>query len=112
MARLHHNGEPVPAAGGGVPGAHAGLANVHAAALRCRACPLWASAMQTVFGEGPEHARDMLIGEQPGDREDVQGRPFVGPAGKLLDRPLTEAGIDRDTFALFVAELGRLVEPA
>ncbi|WP_257388847.1 UdgX family uracil-DNA binding protein, partial [Tahibacter caeni] len=79
----------------GVPGARASLATVRAAALRCRACPLWAPATQTVFGEGPEHARDMLIGEQPGDREDLLGRPFVGPAGQLLDRALAEAGVDR-----------------
>jgi DNA polymerase len=65
------------------------------AAADCRACPLWKPATQTVFGEGPAHARIMLVGEQPGDQEDIAGRPFVGPAGKLLDRALEEAGIDR-----------------
>jgi len=64
-------------------------------AADCRACPLWKPATQTVFGEGPAHARIMLVGEQPGDQEDIAGRPFVGPAGKLLDRALEEAGIDR-----------------
>jgi uracil-DNA glycosylase family protein len=65
------------------------------AAADCKACPLWKPATQTVFGEGPAHARIMLVGEQPGDQEDIAGRPFVGPAGKLLDRALEEAGIDR-----------------
>lgn len=65
-------------------------------ALGCRRCDLWKPATQTVFGEGPEAARVMLIGEAPGDEEDVAGRPFVGPAGRLLDRALAEAGIDRD----------------
>ena len=61
----------------------------------CRNCDLWKCGTQTVFGEGDERARVMLVGEQPGDKEDVEGRPFVGPAGKLLDRALDEAGIDR-----------------
>ena len=61
----------------------------------CVACPLWMNATQTVFGEGPPEAKIMLVGEQPGDREDLAGRPFVGPAGLLLDRALAEAGIDR-----------------
>jgi DNA polymerase len=65
------------------------------AATSCRACHLWKAATQTVFGEGRADARAMLVGEQPGDREDVEGRPFVGPAGRLLDRALDEAGIDR-----------------
>jgi uracil-DNA glycosylase len=64
-------------------------------AASCRACPLWENATQTVFGEGPPDAEIMLVGEQPGDREDREGRPFVGPAGLLLDRALAEAGIDR-----------------
>ncbi len=64
-------------------------------ALECRACPLWAPATQTVFGEGPKNAPIMLIGEQPGDQEDLAGRPFVGPAGKILDRALEDAGLDR-----------------
>jgi DNA polymerase len=62
---------------------------------RCRACPLWERATQGVPGEGKPHARVLLVGEQPGDQEDRVGRPFVGPAGRLLDRALEEAGIDR-----------------
>lgn len=62
----------------------------------CRACPLWANATQTVFGEGPQGAAIMMVGEQPGDHEDLAGRPFVGPAGRLLDRALAEAGIARE----------------
>ncbi|HUH94408.1 MAG TPA: UdgX family uracil-DNA binding protein [Casimicrobiaceae bacterium] len=62
---------------------------------RCRACPLWERATQAVPGEGDTHARVMLVGEQPGDREDRVGRPFVGPAGGLLDQALEKAGIDR-----------------
>ena len=65
-------------------------------AALCRACPLWKDATQTVFGEGPPHAQVMLVGEQPGDKEDLAGRPFVGPAGQMLDRALEEAGIDRN----------------
>jgi DNA polymerase len=64
-------------------------------AAACRACPLWENATQTVFGEGPKHASIMLVGEQPGDKEDLAGKPFVGPAGQMLDRALKEAGIDR-----------------
>jgi uracil-DNA glycosylase family protein len=64
-------------------------------ASHCRACPLWKNATQTVFGEGPPHARIMLVGEQPGDKEDLAGRPFVGPAGQVLDRALEQAGLDR-----------------
>lgn len=79
---------------GPVPGA-AGLAELREAARHCTACPLYKLGTQTVFGEGPEDAPLMLIGEQPGDREDIAGRPFVGPAGQLLDRALAAAGIDR-----------------
>jgi probable DNA metabolism protein len=61
----------------------------------CRACPLWKDATQTVFGEGPRTAQVMLVGEQPGDKEDLAGQPFIGPAGRMLDRALAEAGIDR-----------------
>jgi len=61
----------------------------------CRACDLWKRATQTVFGEGSPEARLMLVGEQPGNDEDLSGHPFVGPAGKLLDRALADAGIDR-----------------
>jgi uracil-DNA glycosylase len=64
-------------------------------AADCRACPLWKNATQTVFGEGPQHAQIMLVGEQPGHKEDLAGKPFVGPAGLMLDRALEEAGIDR-----------------
>jgi uracil-DNA glycosylase len=64
-------------------------------AKRCKNCDLWENATQTVFGEGNSHAKIMMIGEQPGDQEDLQGKPFVGPAGQLLDRLLLEAGVDR-----------------
>ena len=64
-------------------------------AAECKACDLYKRGTQTVFGEGPKRARIMLVGEQPGDAEDIAGHPFVGPAGKLLDRALEEAGIDR-----------------
>src|ERR1700745_450958 len=72
------------------------LAKAAAAAKECTACPLYKKATQTVFGEGPKHATMFMIGEQPGDYEDVAGKPFVGPAGKILDRALEEAGINRD----------------
>jgi uracil-DNA glycosylase len=65
------------------------------AAADCRACPLWKSGTQTVFGEGPAKAVVVMVGEQPGDREDQEGRPFVGPAGRVLDDALADAGIDR-----------------
>jgi len=65
-------------------------------AASCRACPLWKNATQTVFGEGPKHTPIMLVGEQPGDKEDLAGKPFVGPAGKMLDRALEEVGVDRN----------------
>ena len=70
------------------------LARVREEAASCRACQLWKNATQTVFGEG-KAARLMLVGEQPGNEEDLQGRPFVGPAGRLLDQALSDAGIDR-----------------
>jgi uracil-DNA glycosylase len=73
------------------------LAHVRKEAASCRRCPLWRNATQTVFGEGPAPAAMMLVGEQPGDKEDVIGRPFVGPAGQLLGQALEEAGIDRST---------------
>ena len=73
----------------------ASLAVLRAEAADCRACPLWKNATQTVFGEGPSRAQVMLVGEQPGDKEDLAGKPFVGPAGNMLDRALEEAGIDR-----------------
>jgi len=71
------------------------VGQLKAAAAVCRACDLWEPATQTVFGDGDGHARMMLVGEQPGDQEDLQGKPFVGPAGKLLERALGDAGIDR-----------------
>lgn len=71
------------------------LATLSEAAQRCQGCGLYAFATQAVFGEGPRDAELMLVGEQPGDREDIAGKPFVGPAGQLLDRALTAAGIDR-----------------
>jgi uracil-DNA glycosylase len=74
----------------------AGLAKLRDIAAGCKACPLWADATQTVFGEGPAKAALMLVGETAGDQEDLQGRPFVGPAGKLLDRCLEEAGLERE----------------
>jgi uracil-DNA glycosylase len=72
------------------------LAAARRAAAGCRACDLWARATQTVFGTGPVPAPLMLVGEQPGDREDVEGAPFVGPAGGILDKALEAAGIDRE----------------
>jgi DNA polymerase len=79
------------------PPAGANLAKLRAAARKCTACPLYRIGTQTVFGEGPEDARVVFLGEQPGDQEDREGRPFIGPAGQMLDRALQEAGIDRDT---------------
>jgi DNA polymerase len=72
------------------------LPKLRAAAMKCRGCHLWTLGTQTVFGEGPKGARVMIVGEQPGDQEDRAGHPFVGPSGKLLDRALEEAGIERD----------------
>jgi uracil-DNA glycosylase family protein len=73
-----------------------GLAALREAAAGCRGCHLWRGATQTVFGEGLKRARVMLVGEQPGDKEDQAGKPFVGPAGRELDRGLEAAGIARD----------------
>lgn len=81
--------------GAPVPNHPTSLAQVQEAAKSCKACDLYKHATQTVFGEGPPKATVMLVGEQPGDREDLAGHPFVGPAGKLLDEALQEAGIDR-----------------
>ena len=78
------------------PPSGVGLEGLRTAAAGCRACELWKPATQTVFGEGPESARIVFVGEQPGDQEDRKGEPFVGPAGKLLDRALTDAEIARD----------------
>jgi uracil-DNA glycosylase len=71
------------------------LSALREASRGCTACPLWRTGTQTVFGEGLKRARLLLVGEQPGDREDLEGRPFVGPAGRLLDEALIEAGIER-----------------
>jgi uracil-DNA glycosylase len=71
------------------------LAALRRAAEGCRNCPLWQRATQTVFGAGSAKAKLMIVGEQPGDREDLAGKPFVGPAGKILDRALEDAGIER-----------------
>jgi uracil-DNA glycosylase family protein len=73
------------------------LAEVREQAAHCRDCPLWKNATQTVFGAGRESARIVFVGEQPGDQEDLAGKPFIGPAGKLLDRALVDAAIDRKT---------------
>ncbi len=71
--------------------------SVREAAEHCRGCELWRNATQTVFGEGPEDADAMFVGEQPGDQEDKEGRPFVGPAGRMFDKALAEVEIDRAT---------------
>ena len=73
----------------------ASLSKLRRESKTCRNCPLWKHATQTVFGEGQARARIFIVGEQPGDQEDLAGRPFVGPAGRLLDRALADAGIDR-----------------
>lgn len=72
------------------------LAKLRAAAAKCTGCPLYQKATQTVFGEGPAKARIVIVGEQPGDHEDLEGRPFIGPAGGLLDRALADAGLSRE----------------
>ena len=77
-----------------VPNSHS-LSALRDAAKACQGCPLFQRATQTVFGEGAVHAAILLVGEQPGDHEDIAGKPFVGPAGKLLDKCLAEAGIER-----------------
>ncbi|HEX3623342.1 MAG TPA: uracil-DNA glycosylase family protein, partial [Acidimicrobiales bacterium] len=73
---------------------------VRAAAAGCQACDLWKLGTQTVFGEGAERAEVMFVGEQPGDKEDIAGRPFVGPAGRVLDDAIQQAGIDRSRIYL------------
>jgi len=87
--------ESWPPAQAFLPGARAGLPGLWKAAQDCRACDLFERATQAVLGEGPVAAKMMLIGEQPGDQEDLQGKPFVGPAGRMLDKALVEAKIDR-----------------
>ncbi|WP_017169436.1 UdgX family uracil-DNA binding protein, partial [Xanthomonas phaseoli] len=89
----------VPAAPAPVPEvATQSLAQLRTAARDCRRCELWQPATQTVFGEGPDDASVMVIGEQPGDEEDLSGRPFVGPAGRLFNMALGELGVDREKF--------------
>src|SRR5690349_16639554 len=85
---LEHPASLVPLRGG--------IDGARAQAARCTGCDLYARATQTVFGEGRARSPLMLVGEQPGDREDVAGRPFVGPAGAMLDRAMDDAGIDRE----------------
>ena len=86
--------DPMPSAAEFIP-PRPTLVSLRTAAATCRGCHLWRHATQTVFGEGPRTAEVMLVGEQPGDEEDRQGRPFVGPSGRLLDEALHEADIDR-----------------
>lgn len=83
------------ASGGTLFPIHPTLDQLRESAKDCKACDLWKNATQTVFGEGPSGAKIMLVGEQPGNDEDLQGRPFVGPAGRLLDAALEAAGVDR-----------------
>ncbi len=89
---------PSPAVGTAAPlvPERPSIAKLRAAARDCRACPLWKRGTQTVFGDGLREAKVVFVGEQPGNDEDLAGKPFVGPAGKLLDKALVEAGIDRD----------------
>jgi DNA polymerase len=86
--------QPVSTAAPLVP-ASPTLPRLRAAAAACKACDLWKTGTQTVFGEGEAHAKVLLVGEEPGNREDLAGRPFVGPAGALLDKALAEAHLDR-----------------
>ena len=79
-----------------VPRTRRSLRALREEAANCRACPLWRNATQTVFGEGPADADIVFVGEQPGDKEDLAGKPFVGPAGSMLDRALKDAGIARE----------------
>ena len=94
MTQLPLTGEETSGADALIP-EKATLPRLREAAADCKACPLWKSGTQTVFGEGLKRARLMLIGEQPGDREDIEGHPFVGPAGRILDKALEQAKIER-----------------
>jgi uracil-DNA glycosylase len=87
---------PYPTAAPFVPKTHS-LQRLRAAVPNCKGCPLYKNATQAVFGAGPAGAPVLMVGEQPGNDEDLQGQPFVGPAGKLLDRALEQAGLDRDS---------------
>ena len=98
MARKHADTEPDLFAAPAPklePAAYRSLTAARQDAESCHRCPLYKNATQTVFGEGPAHARVVFVGEQPGDQEDLQGKPFVGPAGAMFDRALAEADIDR-----------------
>ena len=90
------DGQGQLALGGNAGDSPESLGRLREAAAGCRECDLWKTGTQTVFGEGAADAEVMLVGEQPGDREDIEGRPFVGPAGRVLDTALEQAGIDRD----------------
>jgi uracil-DNA glycosylase len=92
---IHHGREPDLFRRGPVERHLNSLKAVREAAETCQRCPLYRNATQTVFGEGAAHAPVVFVGEQPGDQEDLRGKPFVGPAGRMFDRALTEAGIDR-----------------
>ena len=94
MSQLPLTGEETSGADALIP-ENPTLPKLREAAANCRACPLWKGGTQTVFGEGLKRARLMLIGEQPGDREDIEGHPFVGPAGRILDKALEQARIER-----------------
>jgi len=91
---------PAPITAAPLIPARPSLPALREAAASCRACPLWERGTQTVFGEGPRGARILLVGEQPGDDEDRTGRPFTGPAGRLLDRALEQAGLERSEIYL------------
>jgi uracil-DNA glycosylase family protein len=94
VSQLPLSGEEISGAAALIPD-HATLKSLREAAAQCKACPLHETGTQTVFGEGLKRARLMLIGEQPGDREDIEGHPFVGPAGRVLDQALERAKIER-----------------
>ncbi|WP_188519568.1 UdgX family uracil-DNA binding protein [Alsobacter metallidurans] len=93
---VHRRGAELPEPADAAAADAQGLPAIAAAAKACRACPLWEQATQTVPGEGPETARLMVVGEQPGDLEDIAGRPFVGPAGRIFDQALAQAGVGRE----------------
>jgi len=93
---LRHPSVGVVAVGAAEPPSTSSWDILQRAAHSCEACPLYQNATQTVFGEGPRNAKIVLLGEQPGDAEDREGRPFIGHAGRLLDRALTQAGLDRE----------------
>jgi uracil-DNA glycosylase len=93
--KMAHKVEPATPATRHIP-ENPTLPRLRELAASCKACDLWQNATQTVFGDGAETPEIVFIGEQPGNQEDLQGKPFVGPAGKLLDRALEQAGIDRN----------------